>query len=367
MPEPLCRAAPIPPLPLPNATLFSLFLFIRHGTRTPTLHEGWPAAQGNWHCGNRYSTSVTRVPVANGVPYSFAFNASAAHAFKPSCHAGSLTDTGFDDQTALGAAYRGYLVNTTRLLPPEFDPELVSVRSSWLPRAIESATVFVNALFPPKNEGETITIVTGTPSTHDPLVPLIDNQDEFSTGFHEFVHSEPMASRVPEAKRLYQPLFEKYNISSREDMDYLTIADLFFPYQCGNGELSEGLTDELWRHMLGNILAVEDGYARRRLNVTYRPMLALISGELREQLAGRKKAKFMLLSGHDLTITTFLAGLGYNGLREPPPYASHLAFEVWQRDGLYVRLALNGEVLVIKGRGLIPIGEFLGEADGGEL
>jgi hypothetical protein len=119
------------------------------------------------------------------------------------------------------------------------------------------------------------------------------------------------------------------------------------------------LTDELFEHTLENMLAVEYGYAMRTLNLSYAPIKLVIVDELREQLAGRKKARFTLLSGHDVTTVAFLAGLGYDGLRVPPPYASHLAVEVWQRDGLFLRVALNGEVLLIDGKKLIPIEEFL--------
>jgi hypothetical protein len=67
----LCVAPLSTPVIVANATLISLFLFVRHGARTPTYHPGWPHSQGIWDCGSRYTESNVRTPLVNGNPTNF--------------------------------------------------------------------------------------------------------------------------------------------------------------------------------------------------------------------------------------------------------------------------------------------------------
>lgn len=90
----------------------------------------------------------------------------------------------------------------------------------------------------------------------------------------------------------------------------MTIGDLFVPYHCGNGELSELLTADLIRHMLGNMIAVEYGFLVNTLNTSFQPIKDVIVRAWKEIEAGRDRARFKLLSGHDVTLVSFLAGIG---------------------------------------------------------
>jgi hypothetical protein len=143
-------------------------------------------------------------------------------------------------------------------------------------------------------------------------------------------------------------------------LDYLTIGDLFHPYLCGNGELSAFVNEELFKEMLYDILVVEYGFTASQLRSSYLPIKKVIVEEIELQLAGTKNSRFTLLSGHDITLVAFLSGLRYEGLQMPPPYASHLAVEIWQHSCCFsVRIVLNGEVLRIKERDLLPLSEFM--------
>jgi hypothetical protein len=218
----------------------------------------------------------------------------------------------------------------------------------------------MQGLYPPVEEGEKLTIVTGSVKAGDPLIPLFGPEDDFGDNLHAFIKQEPLASRVPEAKRLYGGLFDHYNITSRTDLDYVTIGDLFFPYRCGNGALGEIVDDELLERMLRDLLGLEYEYAATKLALSYIPIKNVIVKEIEAQLSGRTNARFGLLSGHDVTLVAFLAGRGYRGLEIPPPYASHLALEIWQNGCcMFVRIVYNGKVIEDHGRELIPLPEFL--------
>jgi hypothetical protein len=338
-----CVAPNLPPPVVANAPLLSLILLIRHGTRTPTSHRaGWPAARGQWYCGTRYQYTITRTPIANGRPYNFAYNSSSPHPYGPACAAGYLLDQGFDQLSSFGAACRPYLTKT-KIAPTEYTPKLLDVRSSWFPRAIESATAFLHGLYPPKEKGEIVTVTTGD-QTSEPLAPVFDRDKEFIRQLPGILTSLPLNERLARIKTEFTPLFDYYNITTREDFDWFHIADLFFPYRCGNGELSEGVNDEDLEKTLGNLLAVEQIYAKVTRKDSVQPLNDFLLKEI-EFLFGVGNPKLSLMSCHDVTFVTFLTGINYFGLKVPPPLASHLGIEVWEQNGKYVRVVLNGKVV----------------------
>jgi hypothetical protein len=298
------------------------------------------------------------MPVVNGHATDFGVNSSDIHVYPPTCSDGSLLDRGFDQMKSLGALYRSYLVDATSLLPDRFVPSRVFVHTSWLRRTQESALAFFEGLYPASSAGETLDIDAGDHS--DPMLSCFDaSTDDFAGGVADFVNSDPdIRNRLRRAVDLYSPLFEHYNISGRSALEYLTIADLFHPYRCGNGELSEMLNDELFQHMLADMAAVELGYISANRQAAYVPLKAMVLRELDAQFAQEKAARFTLFSGHDVTLITLLAGIGYKGLRSPPQYASHLAIEIWHSDRPYVRFVFNGEVVKVDGRELLPLSEY---------
>jgi hypothetical protein len=177
-----------------------------------------------------------------------------------------------------------------------------------------------------------------------------------------------MNTRLAKAKSRFRALFDLYDIGTREDFDWLHIADLFFPYHCGNGEMSEGMTDKTLEKMLGNLLALEKIYAKVTRNTSVQPLNDFLLKEIEFHLAqGNGNPRFTLMSAHDVTLVTFLTGLNYHGLKVPPPLASHLAIEVWQQGARkYARIALNGQVRPINGEQLLPFEEFRGLLKGSE-
>jgi hypothetical protein len=136
------------------------------------------------------------------------------------------------------------------------------------------------------------------------------------------------------------------------------IADLFHPYRCGSRRLSEILDDELFERMLTDMAAVGFGYISAARNKTCARLKAIVLRELDAQFAQEKAARFTLFSGHELTLVTALAGIGYKRLKTPPQYAAHLAVEIWHSDRPYVRFVSNGEVVPVDGRQLLLLSEY---------
>jgi hypothetical protein len=349
-----CVAPLSTPPPILNATLMSLFLFVRHGTRTPTFLPGWPPPSGDWHCGSRHTPRI-RVPFVNGVHHSLAFNASSAHPFSATCGEGSLLDEGFDQLVALGRLYRTYVIDTHKLVPNTLNPELVRIQSSWVGRAIESAVAFTEGFYPPEADGETLNIVTGNQS-FDVLVPGFATGSDFGDLPKQFVASEKAAPRLERAFQTYKPIFDHFNISSTEPIDWLAIGDLFIPYHCGHNDLSYQLPDGLYEQMLSDLAFLSYGYMIFR-EKTYDPIRQFLIDQIEALFAMESKVRFCLLSGHDLTLTALLSGIGYES-EVPPGYASHLAVEVWHAGRPMLRFVLNGEVVRVGGRQMIPLADF---------
>ncbi|CAM9307241.1 unnamed protein product, partial [Laminaria digitata] len=60
------------------------------------------------------------------------------------------------------------------------------------------------------------------------------------------------------------------------------------------------------------------------------PFTREILTNMRDVLSGKSAMKFALFSGHDTVIAPLLAALGAYDCRWPP-YASHVAFELWSK------------------------------------
>jgi hypothetical protein len=122
-----CVAPGSVPPPIPHGTLISLFVFIRHGARTPFLYQS-PSVEGVWHCGHRVAAPPHRIPIIKGHPVSLQFNAKSDRPYAPDCREGELLDEGFTQLESLGAAYRTYLTEMNALLPRRYAPEMIAVK-----------------------------------------------------------------------------------------------------------------------------------------------------------------------------------------------------------------------------------------------
>jgi hypothetical protein len=69
--------------------------------------------------------------------------------------------------------------------------------------------------------------------------------------------------------KLPRPPFQYYNVAGKSALEYVTIANLFFPCRCGNGKLSEMVGDEGYEHLLQIPVAVEREYLKAAKKATY--------------------------------------------------------------------------------------------------
>lgn len=391
-----CNGTLIAPQPVSNGCLLMLFLITRHGARSPSQNWARQEFIGTWECGNRFNEGFWRIPYVNNeqqIVYKNNNNTDNQQKsesfsdlnkvkrkikFPPSCPRGNLLDYGVDQLLQLGRLYRHYLVDVTKLLPQKYDSKNIFVRSSFAPRCIESAVAIMNGFYPPMNDNEILNITTDK-FQKEPLCPYSESSDEFNQLAKEFVKKDEFEKRKKFFKGLSN-LHKFLNFKIKNEMDNLVIADFLNCYRCSRNELpfppfkndqkkekilnenilNENVLNESdFDTLMSNMAFYDAGFLDFAGNISYMPILELIINHIDKYFEMDEFVeKFFLFSGHDATISAVLVALGILDLRAPPPFASHLAIELWQIEKPFMRFVYNGEVIKFKGKELTPLDEF---------
>ncbi|OHS95843.1 histidine acid phosphatase [Tritrichomonas foetus] len=345
--------------PLNNHHLLSYYLFIRHGARVPVV--AWPNyPQIDWMSliGASYSESVPRRrPIVNGQK----IDLSKSPLF------GRLIDSGVKQEEDLGELYRHYLVDQQKLLPEKFDPTLIRVRSSYAARCIESGTCLLDKMYPPESPNEELIIETGERGT-EALVPHPELNDYFRSRAKEFMQTPEFIKRRDEIPSVIKQMF------SAKDIDFLMAGDFIHCLKFNGFEIPQLVKDTpgLYEQMMSNLAFYSTGFINSVGRPAYGPALDLLSEAIHNFLNKKDQYRFTLFSGHDCSIAAILVSLGICELQTVPPYASHLAIELWQpnsdsgdsimnSDNLILRFVLNGQVLKLNGKETTSLKWFMKE------
>ncbi|KAH0795365.1 histidine acid phosphatase [Histomonas meleagridis] len=346
------------PTVVPNATLISLFLFVRHGARVPYQHWERTDIDYEWRCGENYLTRNYRIPLVNGVLTDFKFNSSINHSFLPSCTDGSLLDLGSEQLQKLGQSYRNYLIDETHLLSSEYDSNEIYLRSSYIPRCIESGVSFIDGLYPPQTPDETINVTTGT-STDEPLFPHALANEVFKQKALEFIATDETHRRESLFDANADTLVKYYNLSFTNPLEKFLLGDFMNTLRCNNQPYPREITDPIFPELMSDTAYFVQGYFEFMKPLAEKPIFELMFNEIDLINEGKKTQKFTLYSGHDVTLAAIMVGLGYLDLSSPPPFASHITAEIWKVEEVdYIRFTFNGNVLKYKGNELTILKQF---------
>lgn len=390
-----CNGQLISPNPISNGYILMLFLFIRHGARSPSYDCTKKEYTSEWNCGNVFNTGFWRTPVVNGEKTTiykndrniyksesdtsskkwttfFTNNDKITINFPPSCPSGNLIDSGVEHLISLGKLYRHYLIDEIHLLPRKYDPKNVFVRSSFVHRCVESSVAFMNGMYPPENDSEELHITTGH-SKVEPLCPYSESTEKFDELSKEFVKTDEFKKRKEFFQNL-NALQKDLDYKVENEMDNLIIGDFLNCYRCSGNELplssfNETENDnksevtkntEIFDKLMSNMAFWETGFLEFTGNLSYMPIFEMMVNYIDHLFAMDEKAhKFYLFSAHDVTISAVLVALGYLDYDSPPPFGAHLAAELWQLDKPYLRFVYNGKVVPFRGKELmIPLDEF---------
>jgi acid phosphatase len=353
----LTCVAPLETIPPLNLTLLAVYLFTRHGSRTPTENWTFHRDPQNWTCDSSDARSPRtfslNFPNQNR-RFRLFFDESIVP-FTTNCDLGTLTLNGMIEHEELGQFYRHKLVDSLHLLPDLFDSDLVSLRSSSTDRCVRSLISFVNGMYPPAFIDELLTVQTG--AERESLRPGLDLCDDLLTDTVAFMSSAEYSRRAANAKVVQKPLYDYLNLTW-DGINWQYIGDFLVTETCSGHSIPPVATDEMLETAVNDTAFWGAGFYATCPHDGVGPIWRVLIKEIDELLSGNVRTRFWLNSGHDITITTILVALGYVDLRGWPPFRSHLAVELYDGDPPVLRFVYNGKVLRVKGEEVISLPRF---------
>ncbi|CAN0298033.1 unnamed protein product, partial [Ectocarpus fasciculatus] len=260
------------------------------------------------------------------------------------CKHGQLTETGIRQHLTLG----GRMHKAYHSLLGDVAAEEIYIRSTDYTRTLESAAAFLMSFFPGSSG---MTIITNE-----------DQENEIMHGIGRKAISENNGGREPEKTTIgtceraakldeqqslafkprpdvvaeLQGLFgegvsELKMTSMADQMHALSCHNMTLPCSdkgCVSAEVAMSVMVEADRQMCLRYYGANGGGESAALSLY--PFTTEILTNMRRALSGDSPTKFALFSGHDTVVAPLLAAFGAYDCRWPP-YASHVAFELWSK------------------------------------
>ncbi|EGC31876.1 hypothetical protein DICPUDRAFT_82266 [Dictyostelium purpureum] len=371
-----CQAnLPKPSLNTNGLSLEMVQVLLRHGDRTP-LYSNLSPDMSIWDCdlGWFMSPSFENIPgPITDINRLYRKVYMPNREFLPgNCSKGQLTSLGFAQHIQLGQTLRELYVDKYQLLPNQYtqDQTKIWVRSTDVPRTLQSAQAHLTGLFPPQpTNGEPIPVINI--NTMDPdfenmqpnnrLCPVISMMEYNATKTPEYQEF------IKNTTQLKTQIMNALGVKSFPAYGWYSFMDLFYSLQCHDLPLPPGITQEM----------VDGAYEAALWDYTYKfsfPMYSRLGmstflEELLENIGNyiqnTDDTKYYLFSGHDTTIGAIANLFGLLG--EWPSYASHIEMELWSNSNknYFLQFKYNGESFQLNGCGdiMCPIETFFNIAN----
>lgn len=284
------------------------------------------------------------------------------------CDMGMLTDRGRETTTALGRRLRHLYVDRLGFLPPTIsssrDADSLYLRSTPIPRALESMQQALHGLYPPHTRAEDLAplnMISRTPGD-ETLFPNDGNCRRFAALSRAFAqraaerwnNTEDMAYLTSRLGRWMPEDSPRVAVDARPRlsgvMDSINATAAHGP----ETRLPKEFYDPKVKQIIERI-GVEEWYAGYRESNEYRTLgiggllgdvVARMVGsvesstadgeyEIQQQKSNPKSAppvRFGLSGCHDTTLAAALSSLGAFGHDEWPPFTSHIAIELFRHS-----------------------------------
>lgn len=282
------------------------------------------------------------------------------------CSLGQLTSQGFAQLTALGRAARAKYVDRLALLPEFLDASKIYVRASDFERTKLSAQALLLGLYPEASRAAgapSIIDIHVAPPASEILYPdparcprLAEIAEAALASDTAAAASRKLCSPVEERlERLFSPDAPKDRLSPEQLADVLAAREARaapLPKGIDASAASQVAACVNWRLNVtlgdGEFLALGIGAFVAELGRAVEEAVGLAG------TSAPQPASLRLYSAHDSTLSAVLAafGVGDGGW---PPFASHLAMELFHRplarpeQAWFFRLLYNGKALLPKG------------------
>ncbi|KDO35037.1 hypothetical protein SPRG_01101 [Saprolegnia parasitica CBS 223.65] len=354
--------------PLPSADQYALNqvqIAIRHGARTLVQRSTcWSGYNATWNCNAR-----NHIEPALGASTHRSFDVQytpGETVLQGTCQVGQLLDEGYRQETTNGQHFYDAYIASSRLFPKDTpvdlaDPTSVYLSSTDMQRTVMSGQLVVDAMFPmPATTAALIPWHVGDVSQSS-FIPnpfacprLGDLKDAFeaSDGYRLWLHMHD------ELVATMHATFPNY--------DPKGLFDCMLTARCSltRNDMPLALTPSLYKDIIRferdkrmKIYTEDDEYAKLSMSKLLRSIRAKMQAS---------SPKFVLYSGHDDTVMPILAAIGgADWLRDWPPYAAFVAFEVYTQVATaarFVRIVYQGKPLTLPGcnaDALCPLSLFL--------
>lgn len=336
------------PEPLPNKTLIYFQVMTRHGMRTPIeILPKQKDQRSSWNCNppNHFASRTSTSP-SNHYRRVYRKVDERMIAYPPTCGNGDLTVEGMEMHYNIGQLYRRYLVDKLHFLPEKFDPSYFKFVSSPVDRCFRSAESFIYGLYEPQNQNEVISIQTGSDSCSSLTVPG-ENCQEATDFTNEFRYGPIYDAFVNETYPIIKDALNYFGFGKGFN-DYDQLCSWVISFMCNPNArfpsvINESIITECFRINSFNQYGMYRQAPSKGLHVSTAFNQAMRIAD--EALGNSNGQKFTLLSAHDTTIASYMTLLGQIDDSKPPPYASHLAMEIWadESNERYVRYVFNGQ------------------------
>jgi hypothetical protein len=160
---------------------------------------------------------------------------------------------------------------------------------------------------------------------------------------------------VSESRQILAPLLEHFNWTDLKPVEVLMMGDFFVASKCSNNTYDPIVTDDLYERMMADFDFLTANARSKMAEAELTSIWREIDEGVKTLLSGTSRARFTLIAGHDATLASILAGIGHPNLLGRPPYASHIAVELWRLEDLFIRFVVNGKVVAFEGSELTPV------------
>lgn len=342
-----------------NLQLQAVQVITRHGDRTPTGAAPADIAI-SWNC--IYNPSGIESPSEGSSSYvslppsffrkEYMYNRQS---IPGNCTKGQLTDIGARQHQLLGEYLRSRYIEHYNLIPTDYDASYVYVRSTDVPRTVDSAQNLLNSMFfsNVSSSGSAVavpilTVESSTENMHlNPsrcprIVEIIVQSLIQNSTVHDRV-LEILASITPEILEIFH---------TDDPLDALIYYDNLNARFCHNLSQPAGMNDFIFSQMTDAYWLVGEEIYYSTYSIGIGPFIEELLNFLEMQQSNVSSIPaFMLFSGHDTTVAPILSAFGvYSG--EWPPYASHMEFELFKdktNSSYFVRMLYNGNAQIIPG------------------
>lgn len=348
-------------------------VFIRHGDRTSINHmagykrETYNCKFDTWYTGSneKFKLFPQRMDLSTNRKRNYFLNWSL-YPNNDNCAKSVLTSRGALQHLRLGQClYNSYnthvqLFDRNRTLTNQ-----IKVKSTGTFRTYQSAVAFLYAFLPVFNMSEIN--IEHSPSLQF-CTPNISKQItcycQHASNLRErsYVYQNAPSNHTSMHTKLLENISQIFRINRDTTLDFTQMADVFVPTYCHNFAMpcsifnsskciDKDLLGKLWDVVTDRELLKHEDPDMNFLkysSIVMHPVLLEIENRMKSFIRESSTYKFILYSGHDVTLSPLLYVFGLNNGRWPP-YASRLVIELYEFNHaqslgrFFLKFLFNGE------------------------